>query len=119
MTNTKKQTIRLSKSDLDMYAAMEVVDSIRVARETLEEQDNFKTGSATHKLLLAEENKAATRAWLKMIKKFPGLCGYLYGNRSKKIKGDLHRLAKALKCVDMPKSASICLTPASKRLNTL
>jgi hypothetical protein len=93
-------TFQLTRDDLELFAAMEVVDTLRDAREALEADGHTREASGAYRTLLAAENKAATRAWAKMIKKYPGVCRYLYGGRTKKLKKDLEQFAAAAKHLD-------------------
>lgn len=92
----------LSWDDLEMYAALDVVDVLRTAQEQLNKTrgDGHKLGNVSYERLAATKDKAATRAWTKLIKKFPGTCRYLYGNRSEKLKKDMKQFAAAAKHLD-------------------
>lgn len=93
--------MNLSKSDRELYAAMEVADTLRSLRKQIEAntEENQKLGSVLF-AIRAEEDKAQTRAWSKIIKKYPGVCRYLYGDRTEKFKKDLKKFSEAVKDLD-------------------
>ena len=81
----------------EMYAAMDVAETLHSLYTNLEA--NHLVPEATLMEVRAANERAVTRAWQKMIKQHPGLCRYLYGARTTKIKRDIKHYQDAMQAL--------------------